>query len=337
MKKIIFAIYVFSIIWLIETSNSVAYSLDFTNTTKPAKEVVIDLKYEAVVKGDEIKLGDIATVKSNDIDLSVSIDSISLGKAPWPGHYRNFNVGEIMMLLRNRGMDMSMAKFTGAGEVNVSVKSITILGDEIAKYAESYLLNKMNENGEEVILELQQIPGNQIVPLGNGDIKLIFPRIGMGKNKKQIYLPVNIVVDGDIFKSIGLMFNINKFKSVVVAKNGIKQGQLISPDSVELENIETTQLSGQAFSNVNDVIGKIAKKSLSSGNIVTIETVENVYAVSKGDNVIIQIKSSGLKITAKGICMENGGYGDMVKVVNEDTKKVLYGNVIDSGTVEIKF
>lgn len=337
MKKINLAIQIFLIIGLIIVSSGVAWSLNDKKTLKSDTDIVIELKSSAIVSGKNIKVGDVATVKGKDIDLILSIDNMILGRAPWPGNNRTLGLGDIMTILFNRGVDLSGVRFKGANEVTVKVKSIVISGEEIANHAEKYLRNKLNHGkDEEAVVELQHIPEDQIVPLGDGNVKLRFSRTSMGKSKKKVYLSINIVVNGNVYTTVGLMFNIKRFGSVVVTERVIKSGDVIRKGAVSLESVETTELSEDAFNNVEDVIGKVAKRSLRPGQIVTGKIVENMSAMKKGDIVVILIKSSGLEVTAKGICQEDGAYGDMVKVVNIDTKKVLYGSVLDSGTVEIQ-
>lgn len=336
MKKIILAIQIFLIIGLMTVYSGTAWSLNDIKISKPDVRIVIDLKSSATVHGENIRVGDIAAVKGKDIDRSLSIDNMVLARAPWPGNDRTLGLGEIITMLRNRGVDLSDVRFEGANEVAVKVKSTVISGEEMANHAEKYLRNKLNQGEQEAVVEIQQIPEDQIVPLGNGDVKLRFSRVSMGKSKMQVYLSVGVMVDGNVYTTVGMIFNVKRFGNVVVAKRAIKSGQIIQKDAVSLESIDITQLSGDLFNNVEDVVGKIAKKPLIQGQVITEKTVKNISAVKKGDSVVILIKSSGLEITAKGICQEDGAYGDIVKVVNTDTKKVLYGNVLDSGMVEIQ-
>ncbi len=337
MKNINYAIRIFAVFALITTwanfyKQSNAMEADWNDS-----RVVIDIKANAIIRGDEIKISDIATVKGKDIDLSVMIDNIVLGNAPWPGNRRTIGLGEIMTIINNRGLDLALVRFEGANAATVAVQSLTILGEEIAKHGKSFLRKKMSERGfDNVIIELQQVPRDQIVPLRTGDVKLKFQRIGMGKSKKQAYLPVSIMVDGKAFKNINMMFNVNRYENVVVAKSMIKTGRIVNRDSVELENVETTQLTADAFYTIDEIVGKVAKKTIYPGAVLTNETVGGKAVVKRGDNVIILIKASGLEVTAKGVCQEDGDYGDMIKVINSDTRKVLYGNVLDGGTVNIQ-
>lgn len=338
MEKTNLKIQIISLIGFLLLFGGISQSSNAGALKKVGANIEIDLKADSVVNGSKIKIRDIATVASADIDLSLFMDDLVIGNAPWPGNSRTIELSEIMTIMLNRGIDLSKVNFVGANEVNVTVRSLTISSDQIVKHATAYLRSKLSEDEDvDVVLELQQLPRDQVVPLGDGDVKLRFARVGMGRSKKQAYLSAKIIVDGDVYKSIGMMYNVNLFKNVVVAKRNIKKGDVVSGDLVRMETVETTRLTVESFDSVDEVVGKVASRSISSGNVVTKDVVKNISAVKKGDSVIILIGTAGFEIASKGICQQNGGFGDLVRVVNVDTKKVLYGNVINGGTVRIQF
>ena len=48
-------------------------------------------------------------------------------------------------------------------------------------------------------------------------------------------------------------------------------------------------------------------------------------------------KKGGMIITAPGILKEDGYKDAIVQVLNIESKKIIYGNLIDSNTVKVKF
>jgi flagella basal body P-ring formation protein FlgA len=59
--------------------------------------------------------------------------------------------------------------------------------------------------------------------------------------------------------------------------------------------------------------------------------------VKRGDLVTIVAETDAIKITTQGVVIENGGKGDMVRVVNTSSKRELFARVKDSKTVEVDF
>lgn len=337
MKKIIFAIQGLFLVGLLMISRGIASPLNQAQLSNPTEDIYIDVRGDAVVQSENILMRDIAVVRSKDIDLSLAIDNIVIGTAPWPGNSRRIDLKEIKMLLNNRGLDLAKTIFTGAKETTVTVRTITITGQEIARRAEAYLRDKVGKGVKDVILELQHLPDDQVVPLGNGDVRLRFSRGGASQNNREIYLTTSILLEGYVYKNIVLVFNAREFRDVVVVKNKIVPGQVFSADFIGLETMEITKWNDSGFDNVEAVIGRVAKRTLYPGDIVSKDAIKELSAVKKGDRVNILIESTGFKVMSKGICEEEGRLGDMIKVVNLDTKKALYGSVIDGSTIKVEF
>ena len=57
----------------------------------------------------------------------------------------------------------------------------------------------------------------------------------------------------------------------------------------------------------------------------------------RGEKILIMAKKGGMTITAPGILKEDGYKDAMVQVLNIESKKIIFGNLIDSNTVKVKF
>jgi len=62
-----------------------------------------------------------------------------------------------------------------------------------------------------------------------------------------------------------------------------------------------------------------------------------VPVVSRGAQVVLVAAQRGLRITTPGIVKEDGGAGEIVRVVNSASGKVVNGRVVDAKTVEVMF
>ena len=76
------------------------------------------------------------------------------------------------------------------------------------------------------------------------------------------------------------------------------------------------------------------------GSIESAKAVEDLVApvsgevVRRNDSVVMRITGNLFQITALGQALENGGEGDLIKVRNVDSKRVVVARVIHDGTVE---
>jgi flagella basal body P-ring formation protein FlgA len=57
-------------------------------------------------------------------------------------------------------------------------------------------------------------------------------------------------------------------------------------------------------------------------------------AVKRNENVIIRIEKPGLSVTAVGKAMQEGRAGEVIKVRNVDSQRMILARVGEDGTVE---
>ena len=58
---------------------------------------------------------------------------------------------------------------------------------------------------------------------------------------------------------------------------------------------------------------------------------------SKGEKIMILAEKGGMKITTPGILKEDGYENAMVQVLNIESKKIIYGRLVDANTVKVSF
>ena len=122
-----------------------------------------------------------------------------------------------------------------------------------------------------------------------------------------------------------------KSKTVVVKKN-ITQGEVITEDHLTYSFQISDDLPG-GFTTMSDIIGRKAKFNLARGAVIKTRQLEIVYPVEKGKAVLVVANNSRLSITVNAIALEAGQLGDMIKVKNSTSGKIL--NAIVTGEKKV--
>ena len=122
-----------------------------------------------------------------------------------------------------------------------------------------------------------------------------------------------------------------KSKTVVVKKN-ITKGEVITEDHLTYSFQVSDDLPG-GFTSMSEVIGRKAKFNLARGAVIKTRQLEIVYPVEKGKAVLVVANNSRLSITVNAIALEAGQLGDMIKVKNSTSGKIL--NAIVTGEKKV--
>ncbi|VAX33222.1 hypothetical protein MNBD_NITROSPINAE05-856 [hydrothermal vent metagenome] len=78
-------------------------------------------------------------------------------------------------------------------------------------------------------------------------------------------------------------------------------------------------------------------RNMGQGRVVTTSSVHKPTLVNKGDRVVLIAEMGAMKITAPGIVRQKGFKNSLVKVLNIQTQKTVFGMVQDAKTVKVNF
>ena len=120
--------------------------------------------------------------------------------------------------------------------------------------------------------------------------------------------------------------------AVVTVGQNITKGQVIEPKHLAYAQGQSKDLHG-SFHDFTEIIGRKAKFNLARGAILKARHLELSFPVEKGQAVLISSNNSKITVSANAIALEDGQIGDMVKVENSRSGKIL--NVIVTGEKKV--
>ena len=85
----------------------------------------------------------------------------------------------------------------------------------------------------------------------------------------------------------------------------------------------------------SDIEGKVARRTLLPGRYIPLSSVRDAYVVEQGAPVQVVFAAGALTISATAVTLQPGSAGDLVKVRNIDSGKILSGTVMADGSVRI--
>lgn len=306
---------VFFLTWLFI---SLFYSKTLAITT-------IELKESVSLSGEEIFLKDIAKLSDT------ALDTIYIGKLPLPGRKRYITQEYVRLRILQAKIKEENFKLIGAKKVEITSSYQKLDIDEVIKIAENYLLDKINNNNYRIEIKPLKIHKNIILPPGK--VEFDISPIDTSNLKRQVYLPVNIIVNGTKYCTVRVEFRLWRFANVVVSAKPLPRNYIITPLDVKLEEREVTYITPTT---IDEVIGKRLKTSVTKDRILTYDLLEIPPLISQGDIVTIKKEDGLLVVCVKGIAKQDGRLGDKIQVKNIDSKKIISGIVWDEKTVVVK-
>jgi len=126
-------------------------------------------------------------------------------------------------------------------------------------------------------------------------------------------------------------------KGVVVSSKFLSKDTRIRPDDIRLVNKWFDRISARVITDPYDVIGQTLRTNIKLNTEITRSMLRNTPMVRKGKLVRIVLQKGPLKISTIGLSRQDGGTGDLIRVKNISSKKIIYAKVIGDSLVCVEY
>lgn len=189
---------------------------------------------------------------------------------------------------------------------------------------------------EDFELKILAIPVTSIkIPDGVYEIKT--DKIIAKKLTSRFIVRTVLSVDGKYIRSFGVPIELKAYKTVMVAKNTIPRGDLITQEDIAWKKIDIC--NNLAILTTQDDLkkGMTSLKIFQPNEVINKRFIKIQPDIVKNSIVkIIFQKGKTISITTDGIALSDGKIGDYINIQNKQYKKIYTGKVIDNNKILVK-
>jgi len=203
------------------------------------------------------------------------------------------------------------------------------------KIFRDYLCQHLGKEKSDIILSKLKVIGKKPVPAG----KIHFQLFQKDKRRLAGYvrLVVIISVNGVVKNKVKLSGWVDVFESVVCARRNLKKGEILEEGDFYLARKNISHLSSNILTDTGKAVGCMAKHAIRKDTCIKEWMLEKPLVVKRGDMVTILAESGNLRVTVPGRVLVKGHMGELIRVQNSMSKKVIYARIIDNSTVSVDF
>ncbi|MCD6320203.1 MAG: flagellar basal body P-ring formation protein FlgA [Candidatus Desulfofervidaceae bacterium] len=292
---------------------------------------VIRIPAKVKVKTAMVRLGDI--VENVDV-LPPKWKEVVLGNIAIPGATLEISKDYLRARLQQSGIPLVNYVLEMPATVKITRDYVCIPKKEIEKIARRCILERVPwKKG----VQIEQIKAQSDLTLPPGHLSFQCLSPSQGNFIGSYSLPIVFFVDGNSVAKTWVIAKVKARVPVVVVAHPLMRGNVIGEKDVKVERREFLSIPAGIFSDVREVVGKKARRTMRVGEVVTQRMIEEVPLIKRGDRVAIVAESPVLKVVAAGQAKENGCKGELIKVINLGSRKVIYARVVDANTVKVEF
>ncbi|WP_052299026.1 flagellar basal body P-ring formation chaperone FlgA [Thermodesulfatator indicus] len=157
------------------------------------------------------------------------------------------------------------------------------------------------------------------------------PKLGLNTMLVDFYRKERVIA------RVRVMGFVEAYVPVLVAKRPLGRHEVIDAVDVALEKRPVSRLPQDALTSLADALGKRLKVSVRPGQVIRAYALEVPPVVKRGKIVRIVAKGPNFTVTALGEARQDGCPGEIIRVRNLSSKREIFAQVVDAGTVEVKF
>ncbi|MBS1982545.1 MAG: flagellar basal body P-ring formation protein FlgA [Bdellovibrionales bacterium] len=125
---------------------------------------------------------------------------------------------------------------------------------------------------------------------------------------------------------------------VYTAKANLPRGHVITKEDIALSDLPWRTLPTGALGLAErSLVGQRVKSMVTSGEAFQLQQIDEPLAVKSGETVEVTVISGpGVLIRSRGVARQEGKTGDVIRIEQPDSKKMLTGQVTGDKAVEVR-
>ncbi len=289
--------------------------------------VEINIKKFTKVKGDTVYLKDIADIKAKGEEIAFIkfLKNLPITQSPKPNKNIVITKNQLIFLFQKNHISTNGFSFNGAESCIITRDYKKLSTEKIEKNIQTFI-KKNFENTKLISINLPD--KTFLIPSTNIREKIHLK----SESLKHLYLEYQIYESGKLIYKIPITANIKRYMQVVQAKRDIPKGKILISEDLKIAEIEFKRRSGY-ITEIENAVGKVAKRDIKKGMILKNSLLKPDYKVKRRKNVKIIYRNKNINIELVGLALEDGAVGDVIKVKNISSGKVILCKVIKENTV----
>ena len=286
----------------------------------------VELREIVTLNSTEVNLSDVARIEGSQLEREL-LSKVRIASVP-PCREKEISKEEvarkIVSFLRVNGISLKEIRVSGPEKVLLKFPCKKLGGEHLKKLIESYLAKHYPD------YELLYVPDVK-VELPAGGYREVLNLESLGRRYGRFLYEIRS--GGKVLKKIWLPVRVERKVKVVVAARPISRGERITLSDLKLQTVRESSARG-GTDNLKLFVGAKARRDILPGEVLKESDVVPNFAVKRGMPVRVVYRKGALRVELLGIALQNGMVGNIIKVKNPSTGKVILCRVTGSGSVE---
>jgi flagella basal body P-ring formation protein FlgA len=284
------------------------------------------LRAETIVTGDIVRIGDL-------VENAGIVANVAVFRAPDLGSTGTVPIDAVVEALRAHaliGLDTA-----GLNEVVVIRASRAIPAKEVEDSVATALSKQFGLGDPKniaVVFE-RELRAIQVEPSAKGTPRVA--RINFDARSGRFDATLEVPTGGTNRGLLRLSGRAAATVDVVTVLRPIDRGAVLKDEDVQVERHPRGDITRDIVTDRDQAIGFAARANLQPGRPLRAADLMKPELIQRNETVTIVYEVPGIVLTVRGKAIDGGADGDVINVLNEQTKRTVQGVVVGPGRVII--
>lgn len=241
----------------------------------------------------------------------------------------------IRIRLKKAGVDTGSIIFNGPTDVRITRQAATLPAGRIKQAVETAIRSRMPWKNEDVTIS--DVTFDETINLPTGKLSYQFVPNRNEDYLGQTILALHLFVNSQPVRKIWVNATITVMANVVTVIRPMGKHRHFELADLSVERRDLAKLPSGTVSRIEDALGNRTTRMIYPNTVLQSSMISSPPLVNRGDVVRIVAISGSMTITATGMAKQKGSKGEMVRVVNTDSKRIVTARVTGPGAVEVDF
>jgi len=155
-------------------------------------------------------------------------------------------------------------------------------------------------------------------------------------SRMQSNTSVGVACEDDKPWKIYVPVKVSEFRDVAIVDHPLMRGDILQEGDITMERRDVSRLGQRFLEEYSRFMGYRIRQSVSAGSLLQSSMLSIPELVKRGEKVTLLANSGGIEIRMMGEALSNGGKGATIRVRNVNSKRIVEGEVVARGVVQVR-
>lgn len=202
--------------------------------------------------------------------------------------------------------------------------------DQIRESVRFFVLDEMSDE-DDIEVQVKRLDRRLKLPVCEDDLDTFWPPGA----RRSGNVSVGIACDGVKPWKIYVQVSILVLRNVAILNRPAVKGEVLDKTMVRFEKRDVSRSGSNYLSRIDQLLGYRFRRSSTAGKLLQPKMFEVPLLVQRGSQVNIIAETSAITVRMKGKALADGSLGEIIRVKNSSSNRVLQAEVISKGSVKI--